>query len=314
MTHDVSIIVVNWNTRDMLRDCLRSIGVQTNRDHEIIVVDNASGDGSSRMVKEDFPKIRLITNDRNLGFAAANNQGIAIATGRNILLLNPDTLVLDGAIDTMIAWLDDHPDVGCVGCQVMESETEIQQTCFTDPGPLHILLAETALYQLVPRWRFLGSHVYSWWDRRTEMDVDVVSGMFMLVPRRVIDRVGVLDEAYFVYTEEADWCRRIRQAGYRCVFAPVARILHRDGGGKSTSQIKASMYIQLEKSKLIYNHKHYGTAGLVAAKAIIIVSKVMRGLLFGAVALITRSENSVARARLAWAAARYHLLGVTPKS
>ena len=313
MTYDVSIIIVNWNTRDMLRDCLRSIGEQTNRDHEVIVVDNASGDGSSRMVEETFPKARLIKNDRNLGFAAANNQGIAIATGRNILLLNPDTLVLDGASDTMVAWLDDRPDVGCVGCQVMESETAIQRTCFSDQNPLCILLTESGLHRLMPGWHFLSRPEYAWWDRRTEMDVDVVSGMFMLVPRRVIDRIGVLDEAFFVYSEEADWCRRIRQAGYRCVFAPVARILHRDGGGKSTSQIKANMYVQMQKSKLIYNRKHYGLVGLAAVKTTLLLAMMARGLLFGTIALFSRSERSIALTRLAWVATRYHLLGAAPK-
>jgi GT2 family glycosyltransferase len=122
---DVSIVIVSYNVRDLLRDCLRSIAQETRRAHQIVVVDNASSDGSPDMVRAEFPDVELIANPDNRGFAAANNQGLAVATGSSILLLNPDTLLLDGAIDTMLGWLERHPDVGCVGCQVLESETEV---------------------------------------------------------------------------------------------------------------------------------------------------------------------------------------------
>ncbi|HET9737616.1 MAG TPA: glycosyltransferase family 2 protein, partial [Solirubrobacteraceae bacterium] len=178
----MSIVIVSWNVRELLRDCLRSIGDETRRRHEIIVVDNDSRDGSAAMVRAAFPRVKLIANQGNHGFAEANNQGMAVATGRHVLLLNPDTLVLDGAIDTMLDWLERHPDVGCVGCQVLETETDVQQTCFRDPGPFNLLLAETGLHRLPG----LGRPRYTGWDRQDERDVDVVSGMFMLLPRRVV--------------------------------------------------------------------------------------------------------------------------------
>ena len=127
---DVSIVVVTWNAKDLLRNCIRSIIQETEKPHEIIIVDNASDDGTVEMVETEFSDVVLIANDKNLGFAAANNQGIRASSGRYLLLLNPDTIVLDGAIDKMIDWCDRHPEVGCAGCQVFETETIIQRTCF----------------------------------------------------------------------------------------------------------------------------------------------------------------------------------------
>lgn len=310
---DVSVIIVNWNTRDLLRDCLASIGRETRAAHEIIVIDNASRDGSAEMVRREFPGVVLIANADNRGFAGANNQGLAVARGRHVLLLNPDTLVLDGAIDTMLAWLARHPDVGCVGCQVLEGPGVIQQTSFADPGPLNLAIVELGLHKLA-RWipRF-GQPWYRDWDRRTEREVDVVSGMFMLVPRAVLEKVGPLDPAFFVYAEEADWCRRIRKAGWRCVFAPVAQIIHLDGGSKSTAQIRSKMHVQMQKSHLIYVRKHDGWLGYWAVKALFVFSALARRVAFGLLSLIRKDETTLARVRLSSAALGYHLAGREPQ-
>lgn len=311
---EVSIVIVNWNTRNLLRDCLASIQTQTAASHEIVVVDNASADGSAAMVAAEFPEVRLIANTINHGFAGANNQGLAIASGRHLLLLNPDTIILDHAIDRMLGWLAAHPDVGCVGCQVLEGPDVIQLTCFADPSPLNLLITEAGLMRLARLWPALGRSWYLDWDRRTEREVDVVSGMFMLVPRAVLERVGPLDDAFFVYAEEADWCRRIRDAGWRCVFAPVAQIVHLDGGGKSTAQIKSKMHVQMQKSHLIYARKHHGRTGYLAGKAIFVVSAALRGLVFGARGLVRPSDETRARVRLSRASLRYHLFGMEPVS
>ena len=311
---DISIVIVNWNARDFLRDCLCSITDETSRPHQTIVVDNASNDGSVDLIRREFGDAIVIANETNRGFAAANNQGLRIATGRYMLLLNPDTIVLDGAIDKMVAWCDEHPDVGCAGCQVMETETAIQRTCFTDPSALNTLLIETGLHRLFPRSRLFGYPFYSWWDRRSEREVNVVSGMFMLIPRRVLEKIGFLDEAFFVYAEEADLCRRIREAGWRCVFAPVARILHREGGGMSTGQIKPRMHVQLQKSLLTYVRKHDGALGLFLMKTIFVVSNCARWTVFGAGSLLSGSTKMRARAHLAQISLAYHILGVEPTS
>jgi GT2 family glycosyltransferase len=308
----VSVVVVTWNTRELLRGCLASIAAETRAAHEVIVVDNASADGTAAMVAAEFPDVVLIANDANRGFAAANNQGLAVARGRHLLLLNPDTVVLDGAIDRMLAWLGRHPEVGCAGCQVWEDAATIQQTCFADPTPLNLLVVETGLLRLAGRLPLFGRPWYRDWDRRSERAVDVVSGMFMLVPRPVLEAVGPLDEAFFVYAEEADWCRRIRAAGWRCVFTPEARILHLDGGSKSTAQIRSRMYVQMQKSHLIYARKHHGPGGWLAVKALYLATATLRLALFGALRLVRGDAVTRARLRLAGAALRYHLLGREP--
>ncbi|NJM81622.1 MAG: glycosyltransferase family 2 protein [Tabrizicola sp.] len=309
---EVSVVIVNWNTEDLLRGCLRSIREQTNLPHEVIVVDNASRDGSAAMVRAEFPETILIANTENKGFAAANNQGLRIARGSSVLLLNPDTLVLDHAIDTMQGWLDRHPQVGCVGCQVLEGPDVIQRTCFADPTFLNSLIIEFGLMRLGHVVPFFGRPWYVTWDRKSEREVDVVSGMFMLVPKAVVDKVGLLDEEFFVYSEEADWCRRIRDAGYTCVFAPEAQIIHLDGGSKSTSQIRSRMFIQMHKSHLIYTRKHGGALGYWGARMIYLGTSTLRFGLFSLLRLVKSDENMKARVRLSRAAIAYHLLGREP--
>jgi len=304
----VSVIIVNWNTRDILRDCLASIATETKVPHEVIVIDNASTDGSADMVAAEFPDIRVIANTDNKGFAGANNQGLAAARGAKVLLLNPDTIILDGAIDTMADWLDAHPDVGCVGCQVLEDADTIQRTCFAETGPLNLALVEFGFHRLGPRHSFWGRAEYGDWDRDTLRDVDVVSGMFMLTPRQVLETVGPLDDAFFIYSEEADWCRRIRDAGWRCVFAPVAQIVHLDGGSKSTAQIRSKMYVQMQKSKMIYLSKHHGRSGAILGRRICIGSSHMRWGL----SLLKSGTEGKARRRLSGAALTFHLMGREP--
>jgi len=309
---EVSVIIVNWNTRDLLSDCIQSIYRETSISHEVIVIDNFSSDGSVEMLRDKFSDIRIIENNENRGFARANNQGIEIARGKHILLLNPDTIILENAIDRMVLWLSDKPDVGCVGCQVWETDRDIQRTCFADPGPINLAIVTFGLMRLADRFPVLGRPWYLEWDRCSERDVDVVSGMFMLVSRLVIERVGLLDEKFFVYAEEADWCRRIRKAGWRCVFAPEARILHLDGGSKSTAQIKPRMHVQMQKSHLIYVRKHYGWTGYLLVKTFLIVSATLRLGVFGPLQLIRPDETTWARVRLSRATLRYLLMGREP--
>jgi GT2 family glycosyltransferase len=311
---EVSVVIVNWNTRDLLRNCIRSILNQTSVSHEIIVVDNASRDGSADMVRAEFPAVTLIANSENNGFAAANNQGLRVSCGRTVLLLNPDTLILNGAIDQMLGWLDRHPGVGCVGCQVLEGPGVIQRTCFADPTLLNFVMVEFGLMRLAPWVPFFGRSWYTDWDRKSERKVDVVSGMFMLVPRTVMDHVGLLDDAFFVYGEESDWCRRIRKAGYSCVFSPEAQIIHLDGGSKSTSQIRSRMYVQIQKSHLIYTRKHSSALGYAAIRSLYMVTSALRLAVFSAMRLVKSDDNAKARVRLAQASLSYHLTGKEPLS
>ncbi len=313
-TLGVSVIIVNWNTRDFLRDCLRLVYEQTQAiTFEVIVIDNASSDDSAAMVRREFPQAILIKNPENRGFAAANNQGMAIAQGRHVLLLNPDTIVLDRAIEKTMAFADLHPDVGIVGCQVWENETKVQRTCFAFPSLRNLIVQKTGLRRLFPRSRFFGSDNMGWWDRDTESDVDVVSGMFMFVRNQAIRQVGMMDEDYFIYAEETDWCFRFWKAGWRCVFTPVARIIHRDGGNKSTDLVRVQTYVQFQKSMLIFYRKHRGLFGWFGARAVYLVSMSISSIVWSIGRLFKIEGNSQLKARLATAALRFYLFGTEPR-
>jgi len=310
---DVSVVIVSYNTREVTRNCLRSVYEQTsNISFEVFVVDNQSRDGSPEMVRTEFPEVILIANEENRGFAAANNQALRLAKGRYFLLLNSDTVVLDRAIEKTVDYADRRPRVGVVGCQVLEDENTVQQTCFSFPSLSSAFFAATGLSTLFPRSRLFGREWIGWWNRDTEREVDVVSGMFMLARKEAVDQVGLMDEDYFIYAEEADWCFRLWKAGWPCVFAPVARILHLEGGGKSTRQVSAKMYLQLQKSLLLFHRKNRGLLSWAGLKALYILNMGARALLFRAFCVLRLGRSACERARLAGASFRYHLFGVEP--
>ena len=310
---DVSIVIVSWNTREILLNCIASIYKNTsNVTFEIIVVDNASDDGSVEAFRERYPDVRVIANDKNLGFAAANNRGIRVARGTYLLLLNPDTLVLSGVISNCFGYARAHPDVAAIGCQVLESETRIQRTGFSFPTPWNLFLVESGLSRLFPKSKIFGKPELGWWDRTTERDVDVVSGMFMFIPMQAIKRVGSMDEDYFVYAEEADLCFRLRKAGWRCVFAPIGQIIHLEGGGKSTKQVNIRMYVQLQKSLAIFQRKNLGPGSWISVKVIYICSNSLR-LVYWYLKSIIRGDLAMRRKSVAAIAAlRFHVFGTEP--
>jgi GT2 family glycosyltransferase len=272
---DVSIIIVSWNTRDVLHDCLDSVFQQTEGLlFEVIVVDNASTDGSAEMVRIEFPRARLIENSCNKGFAAANNQAIAVAKGRYILLLNSDTIVLDHAIDKVVAFADSRPAAEIVGCRVLNPDGTLQPTCAMFPSIWNLLLSTTYLYKLFPHNRFLGREEMKWWGGRDVRKVDVVWGCFMLVRREMIEKVGVLDEQFFMYGEETDWCYRSRNAGYKVVFTPCAEIIHL--GGQSSKLAAAKMTLLRCSSRLLFFKKHKGHFEYTAACLLIALFFLLR--------------------------------------
>lgn len=310
---DVSVVIVSWNTREVLRGCLQSIFDQTqDAAFEIYVIDNNSHDGSADMVRAEFPTVRLIANAQNRGFAAGCNQGIREASGRYLLLLNPDTIVLDDAISRCVRYADLHADIGVVGCQVLENEHRIQRTGFTFPTPWNEFLALSGLSRLFPHSHLFGRPEIGWWDRKSEYDVDVVAGMFMLVRRKAVAQVGLLDESFFVYSEETDWCYRFAQAGWRRVFTPHARIIHLDGGDKSTSQVSIKMFVQMQKSSLIYHRKNAGPAAWLLVKAIYIASNSIRMIAWFVLSTVNHDSRNRRRSAAAGAALLYHILGIEP--
>ncbi len=310
---DVSIVIVSWNTREVLRNCLNSIFAETNGIHfEIFVVDNNSADKSQEMVFQHFPNVKLIRNSTNRGFAAANNQAIRLATGRYILLLNPDTIILDNAITRCISYADRRTDIGALGCQVLEGDERIQRTGFAFPTPWRLFLIQSGLSRAFPQSRIFGRPELGWWDRNSDMELDVTSGMFMLVRREALEQVGLLDESYFVYTEEADWCYQLARKGWRRVFTTCARIVHLDGGSKSTSQVSTKMYVQIQKSMLIYFKKNLGIRSWLVGKVIYIGANLIRAIAWYLQSVPNHDALLRQRSFAALAALRFHVLGIEP--
>lgn len=264
----LSIVIVNWNTCDILRDCLESVYLETKGvQSEVIVIDNASEDNSVEMVHCDFPDVILIENQENRGFAAANNQGMAIAQGRYVLLLNSDTIVLGNAIDKTVAFADNHKNAAIVGCRVLNPDKTLQRTCFMFPSVLNMLLSTSYLYKLFPKNKFFGRERMTWWERNDIREVDVVTGCFMLVRREAIEQIDLMDEGFFMYWEETDWCYRFKQAGWKIMFTPDAQIIHI--GGVSSKQVKPKMVLQWRKSMLFFFRKHKSPLAYLSAWVLI---------------------------------------------
>lgn len=256
---DLSIIIVNWNTKKYLRECLKSIYKEIKSlPCEVLVVDNASSDGSSDMVKEEFPQALLLMNQKNVGFAKANNQAIRESTGKYILLLNPDTEILSGCIKEMLDFMESHHDVGAASGRILNpgKEVELFRSAKRFPTPFSKFCVDVHLDRVFPRIRQFGKFSMVGWDRNDEREVDVLSGAFMFVRKKTIEDVGVLDERFFLLAEDVDWCRRIKQKKWKIIFNPKAEIIHT--GGKSIDQVKRTRLENDMRSHLLYFKKHHG--------------------------------------------------------
>jgi len=247
---DLSIIIVNWNTCQLLANCLRSVlGSKSQAcQFEVIVVDNASTDGSPEMVAQEFPQVQLIKNDANLGFTRANNQGIRCSQGRYVLLLNSDTVVPDGTLARMVQFMDTHPEAGVMGPRSVLPDGTPQPYAFGDDPTLLYLLRRGLSQALFKRY------LHDWRTDAIQV-VDWVSGACLLARRAAINQVGLLDEHIFMYFEDNDWCLRMRQAGWTVYFNPKIEIVHL--GGQSLAQNEEAQQ-SYYRSLRYFHAKHYG--------------------------------------------------------
>jgi N-acetylglucosaminyl-diphospho-decaprenol L-rhamnosyltransferase len=256
---ELSIIIVSWNVRDLLRTCLQSIYATWPGDSaalELLVVDSASSDGSADMVRAEFPRVTLIENRQNVGFTAGNNQAIARSGGRYVLLLNPDTVLLPGALPAMVAYLEAHPEIGVVGPKLLNPDRTVQSSRRRFPTLSTAFLESTVLQQWWPNNDTLRRYYIL--DRNDDetLDVDWVVGACLMVRREAIAHVGGLDDGFFMYSEEMDWCYRLKQAGWGVIYLPAAQVIHY--GGQSSRQVVADQHIYFQRSKIRFFKKHRG--------------------------------------------------------
>lgn len=259
---DLSIVIVSWNVQDLLQKCLLSIYPSGNHQPghsfciETIVVDNASADDSVEMVRQAFPQVTLIANADNRGFTGGNNQGIVASRGRYVLLLNPDTKVLDDALARMVAHMDTHPDVGALGPMLLNPDGSVQSSRRRFPTPATAFVESTTLQSWFPRHRLLCDYYIQDKPDDAIAEVDWVTGACLLARREALDQVGLLDDGYFMYSEELDWCYRAKAAGWKVVYFPEAQVIHY--GGQSSEQVKAFQIIRFNRSKIRYFRKYHG--------------------------------------------------------
>ncbi|MCS7220659.1 MAG: glycosyltransferase family 2 protein [Anaerolineae bacterium] len=262
---DLSVLIVNWNVAPLLRRCLTSIaaspGVSVHAAEgalqiELIVVDNASSDESLAMLAHEFPWAQVIRNPVNVGFTRANNQALTRARGRYVLFLNPDAEVVGDALPTMVHYMEAHPDVGALGPQLRYPDGQIQPSRRRFPTLATAFLESTLLHQWWPNNPVAHRYYLADQPDDREQEVDWLVGACLLVRREAIEQVGSFDERYFMYSEELDWCRRARAAGWRIVYLPTAQVIHHEG--KSSEQAMAARHIHFNTSKVLYFRKYHG--------------------------------------------------------
>ncbi len=285
----LSIIIVNWNQRVMLEDCLRSVLPKIDPEiDEIFVVDNGSKDGSADLVAQKFPTVQLVRNSDNRGFAAANNQALKLARGHYVLLLNNDTLVHGDVLVRSCQYLDEHSDVAVMGCRVLNADSSLQITCGQYPSIGNLILLTSGLWKL--DWpKFLGKYQIKHWLRDSERDVDTVSGCYMLVRKQAISEIGLLDEQFFFFGEETDWCRRFREAGWKVRFAPVGHITH--FGSVSARRHNHFRDVMLSKAMIRLHRKHSGLPASISIWILLLVFNTSRALFWGLRSLVSRKPE-----------------------
>jgi N-acetylglucosaminyl-diphospho-decaprenol L-rhamnosyltransferase len=283
MAVDLSILIVNWNVRDLLRACLQSLLADNDSpsegstlscvrveewEIEVLVVDNASQDGSVEMVQSEFPQVTLIESVENLGFTRGNNLLLRRCRGRYALLLNPDTEVHRDAIPRMLSYAEAHSDVAVVGPRLIYGDGRPQPSRRRFPTLMTAFMESTLLQQWFPHNRWARRYTLADVPADMVQEVDWVTGACMLVRRAAWEEIGLLDEGYFMYSEELDWCRRMVDAGWRVVYLPDAVVTHHED--QSSGQVVAARHIRFQRSKVRYFRKHHGLLHAEVLRAFIL--------------------------------------------
>lgn len=295
---DVSIIVVTYNRKDLLEQCLHSLkGLKV--EAETIVVDNASTDGTVEMIRKRFPEVKIIENATNERFARANNAGIRLAGGRHLFLLNNDTEVHPGAIESLCEFLDKNDDVGMVGPQLLNPDGSIQPSCHKFPNLWTHCCDMLALDRLFPKVGMFSSTVMAYFDHRTITEVDHVTAAAAMVRSETLQRIGLFDEALSIYYNDLDLSFRLKSAGWKTTFLPVVQVLHY--GGQTANALKMSWEYFEEQYKNIfyYYRKVYGGPVLLLYKLLLLIGFLPRAAYWWGRSLLSEDSGVVSQKRFA---------------
>ncbi|HXG01382.1 MAG TPA: glycosyltransferase family 2 protein [Bacteroidota bacterium] len=290
---DLSIVIVTWNSLDHLRRCLASLKESPPQARfELIVVDNASSDGTVEFLRAYDGDVRLIANTENRGFAAANNQAFEIARGRYVLLLNPDTVVHRGALDALVQFMDARADAAAAGPALRNEDGTLQQTGVRFPNNLNILFEALFLDRLFPRSKIFGRHKELYADASVPRRVEYVQGSCMIVRSDVMRKVGGLDERFFLYFEEVDWCKQMMQAGYGVYICPSAAVTH-------LANVRLGHYderrlVHYHRSLILFYQKHYSAFRQTMLIPVLLLRSFIRLCVWGLVALVRPSMRATA--------------------
>jgi len=304
---DISVVIVGWNAKRYLELCLESLAeAPPKRTMEILVVDNASIDGTSEMIQTRFPHVKLIRSAENLGFSKGNNLAIRQCRRRYIALVNPDVIVFPGCLDALADFLDQNPDVGNVGPRVFNPDMTQQSTCRRFPSLWNNFCSASGLESVFKGNRFFaGEHMFFFPHDRT-LAIDVLVGCFSTIRRETFEAVGLLDEDLFMYGDDVDWCRRCWKAGWKVVFYPGARAIH--DRGKITASYPVRFAIAQQRSVIHYWTKHHGFLKVLGIRSIMLFHHVLRYTF----AVIRGSERSKVGKQVSGACLRELIFGGMP--
>ncbi|MDI6738788.1 MAG: glycosyltransferase family 2 protein [Candidatus Edwardsbacteria bacterium] len=266
---DLSVVIVTWNSARYISQCLDAVLPQA-AGAELFVIDNHSTDQTPEILAQYGTRVRVILNRSNRGFASAANQGMAVARGQYLLLLNPDAVLRPGALDSMTAFMDAHPETGALGPQLLNPDSSIQPSCREFPGPIHCLYEFTGLSALFPRHRRFGSWRMGYFDHASLREVDQPMGACLMISRAALGKVGRLDQQNFpMFFNDVDWCYRARQAGFKIYFYPEARALHYKG--VSIKKARLAMTVASHQSLARFLLKHHAKS-ITTYPAIVLIA------------------------------------------
>ncbi len=303
---DLSIIIVNWNTKDLLRDCIKSIHRETKKiTYDIWVVDNNSPDQSAVMIREKFPQVNLIANKDNKGFAAANNQALKIVTAKYYLLLNPDTVIKDNAIDKMMSYVTANNHKGIVTCKLLNGDGTLQKSVNSFFSLSSSLVENRFVQEFLNKTDINFRSMRSFWDHSETIEIDWAFGAVLLFSHELKNKVGILDEQFYIYAEEMDFYKRAQNSGYKSIFLHDVEIIHY--GKSSSRQRREEMFIQNYKSFYLFLKKHYSVFTYITYRLRTYLYLMLWFTKYKISSFISKSEEAVTQSKVYAQTIKWHL-------